>query len=189
MAFYLQKAGYYFALAAAVQILSACGPGGPRAEERDDQEGWIGVYVQDIDPEMQRYLNLKSSNGVLVSEVVEGGPADRAGLRAEDVIITFDGKRVRDSERLIKIVRKRRPRDRVKIEIVRDGEKEELGLRIGGRPSQNFAEHERRPGHNFSRAFRWHDRDRAWLGIEMADLCARSGRPGRAARRGRHHNI
>lgn len=152
---------------------TACGPQLPRsAEKQSKSKGWIGVYVQDLDRELRGYLGLDVRNGVLVNDVVAGSPAEDAGLQEEDVIIKFDGKTIRKTRDLTRAVSRKRPGDRVKVEIIRDGEKEKLKLRIEERPEKMLTGNRRfrppkppRLPHAFS--FRT---GRAWLGIRMADL-------------------
>ena len=54
--------------------------------------GWLGVGIQDLTPELAEYYGLKDKQGVLVAQVFEGDPADKAGIKAKDVIIEVDGK-------------------------------------------------------------------------------------------------
>lgn len=55
------------------------------------RRGWIGVAVQDVDPELARYFRLSGAGGVLVTHVQEKGPAQEAGLRPGDIILSMDG--------------------------------------------------------------------------------------------------
>ncbi len=167
---HIKRVAPFVVLLCTVQLLSACGPHGPKSMQQDDEEGWIGVYAQDLDPEMRRYLELKSDGGVLVNDVVADSPADRAGLQEEDIIVRFDGKRIRDSEDLVRVVRRKNLRDRVRVEIVRDGKKETVKLRIGSRREEFFADREHHSDDKHARVFRWRTRDRARLGIKMAEL-------------------
>ena len=57
--------------------------------------GWIGVSVQSVTPEIAQAFGLKETQGALVGGVVPGGPADAAGLKRGDVIISFDGKEIK----------------------------------------------------------------------------------------------
>jgi serine protease Do len=68
-----------------------------------------------------------------VSEVDRGGPAEQAGLKAEDVITRFDGQKIRNSEDLVSLSRRKRPGDEVSVEVVRDGQTVNLKLVVGRR--------------------------------------------------------
>jgi serine protease Do len=66
--------------------------------------GWLGITVQDITEEISANLKLKNSKGALVSQVLEGEPGDKAGMKAGDIIIEIDGKPVTSTKDLLKIV-------------------------------------------------------------------------------------
>jgi serine protease Do len=62
------------------------------------RRGWIGVSIQELDPDLARYFKLPRAGGGLIARVWEGGPAGRAGLRAGDVILSLGGLRLRGSQ-------------------------------------------------------------------------------------------
>jgi serine protease Do len=76
----------------------------PQLRQGKVTRGWLGVVIQAITPELKEKLNLKDTNGALVSDVAAGGPADLAGIRRGDVILSFDGKDIRKSSDLPYIV-------------------------------------------------------------------------------------
>jgi C-terminal processing protease CtpA/Prc len=148
-------------------VLTSCGSPGPRAYQSErDHDGWIGVYVQDLDRELRRYLDLDERYGALINNVVSGGPADDAGLQEEDLIIKFDGKRIRDTDDLIRAVRRTRPDKKVELEIIRDKQKKTVQLTVGERRSRYRADDRRRDRR--VTVFR----DRPWLGIRLAEINA-----------------
>lgn len=108
--------------------------------ERSTEEGWLGVYVQDISHALKEAMNLKSEQGVLVGDVVEDSPADEAGIKREDVILVFNQEKVDDSEHLIRLVRKTSPGDKVELMIVRDGKEKPLAITIGEAPENKRRE-------------------------------------------------
>jgi S1-C subfamily serine protease len=66
---------------------------------------------------------------------VENGPADRAGVQVGDVVVTFDGQPVTDSEQLGELIRSHRPGDEVQVGVVHpDGSQDELMVRLGVNP-------------------------------------------------------
>jgi len=66
----------------------------PQLEENGHvTRGWLGVGIQKITPELAKSFGLKDEKGALVSQVVKGGPADKAGIETGDVIVEFDGKK------------------------------------------------------------------------------------------------
>lgn len=109
---------------------------------RNTEEGWLGVYIQDISHALKGAMNLKSEEGVLIRDVMEDSPADEAGIKREDVILVFNQKKVDDSEHLIRLVRKTSPGDKVELVIVRDGKKKTLTITTGETPGNKLRERE-----------------------------------------------
>jgi serine protease Do len=94
--------------------------------------GWIGIAFQPaISSATARVYGFK--NGVLVSSVDPGGPAEKAGLRARDVIITVDGRSIKDGDDLVGDISARRPGASVKIGYLRAGKQETTVLIVGDR--------------------------------------------------------
>lgn len=97
-------------------------------------KGWLGVYVTDIDEEIMEKLDLESENGVLTSDVVEDSPAEKAGLEKDDVIISFDGKKVRGVNQFIRLVGRAEPGDKVEVKVIRDREEKIFSVQMGAEP-------------------------------------------------------
>jgi len=98
--------------------------------------GWLGIMIQDITPELGKSFGLKTTQGVLVSDIVTGSPAEKAGLRRGDVIVRFDGKESETAHKLSQMAAATPPDTAVKIDILRDGKAETLSLTIGTMPSE-----------------------------------------------------
>ncbi len=101
--------------------------------------GWLGVYIQDITKDMKEALDLKSKRGVLVRDVIEDSPADEAGIKQEDVIIKFDGKKVLNSSNLTRLIRGSSPGEEVELKILRDGKEKTLTVTLGKRPRDQLS--------------------------------------------------
>lgn len=101
-------------------------------------KGWLGVSVQEMTPSLREAMKTGNHTGLLVTNVVPGSPADDAGLREEDVIIEFDGKKVEKSEDLTNAVRQTEPEKKVKLVVLREGERKEFQVAIGKYRSRNF---------------------------------------------------
>lgn len=82
---------------------------------------WLGVYIQDLTPEMAEKFGLSEAKGALVADVSKGSPAEKAGIRRGDVIRKVDGKEVPTVSDLQREIRSHRPGERVLLEIWRDG--------------------------------------------------------------------
>lgn len=95
---------------------------------------WLGVVIQDVNNEIANALNLKTPSGALVSSVQENSPAEKAGLKSEDVIIRFNGKPVKNSRELSAMVAATDPKTEVTLIILRDGKEKEIKVKLEERP-------------------------------------------------------
>jgi serine protease Do len=92
--------------------------------------GWIGVVIQKITPEIAKHLKLEQDKGALVSKVMPGGPADEAGIKHYDVILSFDGKKIGEMNELPRVVASTPVGKKVKVVLLRDGEKKTVELEV-----------------------------------------------------------
>lgn len=83
--------------------------------------GWLGVSVQALSPEMKKHFGLKEDRGVLINQVFENSPAEKAGLKEEDIILQYNGKDITDPTQLRNIVASTPPGKEVELKIFRDG--------------------------------------------------------------------
>jgi len=97
--------------------------------------GWIGVEPQNLSKELAESLNLpKDTAGVLISGVLEGGPADKAGMKPGDVLTQVNGQAVNDVVTLLNRIAQTSPGDEAKINLLRKGKPMALKVQIGKRP-------------------------------------------------------
>ncbi|MBM4145348.1 MAG: DegQ family serine endoprotease [Nitrospira sp.] len=82
--------------------------------------GWLGVTIQSLTPDLAKQFNLKEEKGVLVGDVVESGPAEKAGLQRGDVIIEFDGKKIEEPTQLRNMVANTPPNKEISLKIIRE---------------------------------------------------------------------
>jgi serine protease Do len=106
--------------------------------------GFVGVILIDVTPALQRSLNLGAARGALVQDVTDGSPAERAGVRPYDVIVQLDGRDIVTNEELIRDVSGRQPGTVVRLEIVRDGRRSTVPVKLVERPLR--VEEDRREG-------------------------------------------
>ena len=97
----------------------------------ETRRGWLGVRIQTITDELAETLNLASTNGALVADVTDGGPAKAAGLEAGDVIITFDGRDVPAMRDLPRIVAETSVGKEVSVVVIRMGEEKTFSVVLG----------------------------------------------------------
>lgn len=81
--------------------------------------GWLGVTIQDLTPEIAQKFGLNISEGALISDISKGSPAHKAGMMRGDIILEFDGKKVRDVAALRNIVAHSRIGTQVEVKILR----------------------------------------------------------------------
>lgn len=93
--------------------------------------GYLGTTVQKITPEIADSLGLKQNAGALVADVVKGGPAEKAGLKAGDIIVEFDRKEIKDSSDLPAAVARVAPGTAVQLKIAREGKQISLPITVG----------------------------------------------------------
>jgi serine protease Do len=99
--------------------------------------GYIGVALRDVDPDLQRSLKLKSSEGALVQDVTPGSPGARAGIRTYDLIVAVDGAAVDGNDQLIQLIAARQPGTTATLQIVRDGRPMNLPIKLAERPQRD----------------------------------------------------
>jgi serine protease Do len=93
--------------------------------------GWLGVGIQSLTPDLARGFGLEGKKGALVNEILgDDAPAAKAGLKAGDVIVEFNGVAVESSSHLVRLVAEVRPGDSVKLGYFRDGEKRETEVTV-----------------------------------------------------------
>ncbi|MDD5043932.1 MAG: Do family serine endopeptidase [Candidatus Omnitrophica bacterium] len=96
--------------------------------------GWLGITVQDLDENLAKYFGLADKNGVLVTKVLEGGPAEKAGVKNSDVIKKFDNKPVNSVKELLSLVGSSEAGKKVRMAVIRDKREVALDIVIGQRP-------------------------------------------------------
>ena len=95
------------------------------------ERGWLGVGIQSLTPELAVSFKVSQDEGVLVNNVDDGAPAQRAGLLQGDIIISFDGQSVPDSKSLQKRVAETRIGKSVPLRIIRDGIHKTVYVEVG----------------------------------------------------------
>ena len=105
--------------------------------------GRIGVVIQEVTKELAESFGLPKASGALVNSVEKGGPADKAGIEASDVILKFDGKEVASSSDLPRIVAQSRPGSKATAQVWRKGAARDLTITVGEMPEEKVAQ---RPG-------------------------------------------
>lgn len=95
------------------------------------ERGWLGVSIQDLTPELAKEAHVATLAGALVADVVNGGPAQKGGLKKDDVVIGYQGKDIPDSATLRNEVAETSTGREAKLTVLRGGKKEEMTVRVG----------------------------------------------------------
>lgn len=96
--------------------------------------GWIGIEAQDITPELADSFKLKQAQGSLIAGIVGGSPAENAGLKPGDILISIDGRPVLDSSSMLNIISELKPNKQAILRIERAQKQMDIGVLIGKRP-------------------------------------------------------
>jgi serine protease Do len=96
--------------------------------------GYMGVFLTDVTPALSRSLSLNVTEGALVQDLRSGSPAERAGLKAYDVIVAVDGREVVGNDDLIRTVSARQPGTVARLEVVRDSRRVFVPVKLAERP-------------------------------------------------------
>ncbi|MGH9882576.1 MAG: PDZ domain-containing protein [Pyrinomonadaceae bacterium] len=105
-----------------------------------DGGSFLGVYAEDIDKEKMSRYGLREPRGVGITGIVDGSPAEKAGLRKDDVILRFDNDSVTSVRKLNRLVSEVSPDQTVRLGISRRGTEQEVAVTIGKRKDSNTFE-------------------------------------------------
>ena len=97
--------------------------------------GWLGVSIQDLTPDLAKQFETTDTKGALVTDVVEGSPAQDARFRRGDIIREYDGRPVPNATKLRTYVAETSPETKVGVGILREGKRERLTIVIGQMPT------------------------------------------------------
>ncbi len=104
------------------------------------RRGWLGVRIQSITEEIAESLGMEGTQGALIASVNEGGPADQGGLKAGDVILSFDGRPIEEMRRLPRIVAETEIGKKAEVVVWRDGRRQKVTVSVGELEEEAVAE-------------------------------------------------
>ena len=123
-----QGIGFAIPIDMAAQIV------GQLKENGEVIRGWLGVNIQDLKGDLAEYYGSKHSAGALVTDVVPGNPADKAGIKAKDIITAVNGEKVKNSRELTARAATLPVGETTKITVVRDGQEKTFDVKVAKRP-------------------------------------------------------
>jgi serine protease Do len=116
--------------------------------------GWIGVSVQDVTEDIASSFKIKNRGGAIVAEVVPGDPADKAGLKAGDIILEVNDTKIKSTHELLVLIASFRVGDRVKIKALRDGREQFFTVVVTERKDHIENPRSSHTGHTFGLSVR-----------------------------------
>lgn len=96
--------------------------------------GWIGIEPQDITPELAETFNLKKKEGVIIAGVLKNGPADKAGIKPGDILLSIEGQAIANTSELFNRIAQIAPGTRAKMAVLRNDSEATLDVAIAKRP-------------------------------------------------------
>jgi serine protease Do len=96
---------------------------------------YLGVSLVDLTPDVARQFGLQEQSGALVAEVQSSGPADRAGIKAQDVITAVGSEKVKTGGDLLSALRNYKPGDTIELTVIRGGNESTIDVTLGDRQS------------------------------------------------------
>lgn len=107
--------------------------------------GWIGVSIQAVTPEIADYFGLKEPKGALIGDVAPGGPADKAGIKRGDIVVSFAGEKVEDASALSRIVAGTSVGEEVDVTVVRGGNEMHMKVKVEELKEEKMTSHAQTP--------------------------------------------
>jgi serine protease Do len=98
--------------------------------------GWLGIQIQAVDEDMAKSLKMKEAKGAIVNQIMPGGPAEKAGLKAEDVIVAADAHKIQDNGDLSRYIASQPPGTTVHLGLLRSGAEKTVSVTLGTFPDE-----------------------------------------------------
>jgi serine protease Do len=101
------------------------------------KRGWLGVYIQALTKEFAEAYGVEEDNGAVISDVIADSPAEKAGLKRGDVILTVSGEKIKNHQEFVAKIRQRLVGDKVSLGIIRNREKSTVQVTLGEIPGSD----------------------------------------------------
>ncbi len=168
-------AKHYRWLTIAVVALLLAGFGVVQAQTETEEEvvkvtskekAFMGVYPDNLDEDDREALNFEGE-GVLIEDVVDEGPSEKAGIEAGDIVIRMDNKTISSTRDLRGCLKGHKPGDKMKVVVIRKGKEKDFKVKLGEQPEEMFS-------FNFPKHFPFHGRSGCdkggFLGVHTTTL-------------------
>jgi serine protease Do len=125
------RSGGYMGVGFAIPVNLARGIAEQLLETGDVTRGYLGIVIQNLTPALAESFDIDEAKGILVAQVSEDSPAAKAGLKVGDLIVRYQGKAVTDVGEFRNRVALTPPGDKVKLSIIRKGQRKTISVKIG----------------------------------------------------------
>lgn len=98
--------------------------------------GWLGVGIQDVNQDLAQAMNLKTTQGVLISEVMPSGPAEKSGLKSGDLVLKLNGEPMKSTGEFRNAIGAAGAGATVKLDILREGKASTIEAKLGEQPEE-----------------------------------------------------
>ncbi len=124
------RSGGYMGIGFAIPINLAARIANQLIEKGEVVRGYLGIMIQPLTADLAKSFDLKSDKGILIAQVTKGSPADKAGLKAGDVIVNFQGRGVSDTGDFRNQIALAQPGSEVEFDIIRDGKQRSVTVKV-----------------------------------------------------------
>ncbi|WP_375100585.1 MULTISPECIES: DegQ family serine endoprotease [unclassified Pseudomonas] len=131
------RSGGFMGLSFAIPIDVALDVSNQLKKDGKVSRGWLGVVIQEVNKDLAESFGLDKPAGALVAQVLENGPAAKGGLQVGDVILSLNGQPIVMSADLPHLVGGLKDGDKAKLEIIREGKRQNLDITIGALPDDD----------------------------------------------------
>ncbi|WP_371919414.1 DegQ family serine endoprotease [Pseudomonas sp. SWI6] len=131
------RSGGFMGLSFAIPIDVALDVSNQLKKDGKVSRGWLGVVIQEVNKDLAESFGLDKPAGALVAQVLEGGPAAKGGLQVGDVILSMNGQPIIMSADLPHLVGGLKDGEKAKLEIIRNGKRQNLDITIGAMPDDD----------------------------------------------------
>lgn len=124
------RSGGYMGIGFAIPINLAARIANQLIEKGEVERGYLGIMIQPLTADLAKSFDLKNDKGILIAQVTKNSPADKAGLKAGDVIVNYQGRPMSDTGDFRNQVALAQPGSKVEFDIIRDGKQRNISVKI-----------------------------------------------------------
>jgi S1-C subfamily serine protease len=136
-----------------------------------DGAAWLGVYTQAVDKDLAAAFNLRTEVGAIVNQVADDSPAARAGIKEDDIIVSFNGSPVVSDKNLADLVAAASPGENVTIAVIRNDSRMDIAVTLGKRDGDKDSHGLAGPnGRAYAYAFGQDDREHGYVGVSLLPI-------------------